>query len=66
MWKSGITQRQRSVAESCRVVAMLRAEAQRLAWVSGTSFGLEVVPEVCSIKATSVGFASSIRDLGRT
>ena len=32
---------------------MLRAEVQMLAWVSGTIFGREVVPEVCRMSATS-------------
>ena len=32
---------------------MLWAEATTLRWVSGTSFGREVVPEVCSKSATS-------------
>ena len=38
---------------------MLRAEVQMLAWVSGTIFGREVVPEVCRMSATSSGFGET-------
>jgi len=57
MWNKGITLSARSLAESSSVVAMLRAEAQMLAWASGTIFGREVVPEVCRMRATSPGSA---------
>src|SRR5215207_922538 len=53
MWKSGITLRQRSEAPSSRLAAMLAAEATRLRWRSGTSFGFDVVPEVGRMRATS-------------
>jgi hypothetical protein len=39
------------------VLRMLRAEAQRFFCDSGTIFGREVVPEVCSTMATSSGWA---------
>ena len=55
MWNSGITFRQRSAPDSARCAAMLPADATRLAWLSGTSFGPAVVPEVCSSSATSSG-----------
>ena len=64
MWKSGITFRQRSAAASCKVAAMLAADAARFAWLSGTILGREVVPEVCRIKAVAVmgrGAASASR-----
>ena len=34
---------------------MWRADAHRLAWLSGTNLGREVVPEVCSNSAVSPG-----------
>src|SRR2546429_671866 len=43
----------RSSAVSSSVAATCRAEAERLAWVSGTSFGRLVVPEVCNSSARS-------------
>src|ERR1035441_3010685 len=55
IWNSGMTFKQRSSGVSAREAAMLRADAARLAWVSGTSFGLDVVPEVWSRSATSLG-----------
>ena len=58
MWNSGMTSRQRSSSVSPSDAAMLAADAERFAWVSGTSFGLDVVPEVCSRSATSPGWAS--------
>ena len=45
--------RQRSPGSSAIHSAMLRAEAQRLAPVSGTILGRDVVPEVCSTMAAS-------------
>ena len=53
MWNKGITLRARSLAESSSEAAMLRAEVQMLACVSGTIFGREVVPDVCRMSATS-------------
>ena len=45
MWNSGITFSARSDGVSARCSAMCRADATRLAWVSGTIFGRAVVPE---------------------
>ena len=45
--------RQRSLAVSFSVRTILPADAMRLAWVSGTIFGREVVPDVWSTRATS-------------
>ena len=59
MWKSGITFRQRSPAVSASDSTMFPADTARLRWLSGTSFGREVVPEVCSSSATSSGATSS-------
>ena len=53
MWNSGMTLRQRSDGARASVATMLAAEAQRLAWLSGTIFGREVVPEVCRMRATA-------------
>ena len=53
MWKSGIRLRQRSSVVSSSVSATFRADAARFVWVSGTSFGRLVVPEVCNNNATS-------------
>ena len=53
MWNSGITFRQTSSGVSARVVRMLRADARTFPCVSGTIFGLEVVPDVCRTRATS-------------
>ena len=53
MWKSGMMLRQRSPGSSEIQSAMLRAEAQRLAPVSGTILGRDVVPEVWSTSAAS-------------
>src|SRR5215470_10416044 len=44
--------RQRSAAESWSVFTILRADAMRFLWRRGTSFGLDVVPEVCRSRAT--------------
>jgi hypothetical protein len=66
MWKSGITLRQRSVGDSDRVRATLAADAQRLRCSRGTSFGRDVVPEVCSsnaISAPSAGLGATARPL---
>src|SRR5437660_8287425 len=57
MWNSGITLRQRSAADKLSVAATLLADAHRLAWVSGTCFGRDVVPLVCRTRATSSGAA---------
>ena len=40
---------------------MLYADAQTLVWVSGTSFGRDVVPDVGSTSATSSGRARPLR-----
>jgi hypothetical protein len=53
MWNSGMTSRQRSRGVKAKVPAMLRAEAVRLCWRSGTILGRDVVPEVWSTSATS-------------
>ena len=62
-----MTIRQRSCGVSASVAAMLRAEAARLRWRSGTIFGRDVVPEVCSTRATSSGSAAArgIRERNR-
>src|SRR5262249_21372900 len=46
MWKSGMMLRQMSSCVSAIVWRMWRAEAQTLAWLNGTIFGRDVVPEV--------------------
>ena len=43
----------KSSASRRRVLAMLRADAQMLRWLSGTILGRAVVPDVCSISAMS-------------
>ena len=53
MWKSGMMLRQRSPGASDIHSAMLRADAQRFAPVSGTILGRDVVPEVWSTSAAS-------------
>ena len=58
MWNSGMMFSPRSAPVKARVRAMCWAEAHRLAWDSGTIFGREVVPEVCSTMDTSPGWAS--------
>ena len=57
MWKSGMMFSPRSAAVNCSVRAMWVAEAARLRCESGTIFGLEVVPEVCSSIEMSSGSA---------
>ena len=57
MWKSGMMFRPTSASLKASDVRMLRADAHRLATESGTIFGREVVPEVCSTIAMSVGVA---------
>ncbi len=59
MWNSGMMLRQRSSAVRDSVRPMLAADAARLAWVSGTSFGRDVVPDVWSRSAMSPGSASA-------
>ena len=53
MWNSGITFKHLSPGRSRRVAAMLRADAARFAWLSGTILGREVVPEVCRMSAVA-------------
>ena len=53
MWNSGMMLRHTSSGVSASVVAMWCAEAVTLRWVSGTIFGRDVVPEVCSTSAMS-------------
>ena len=53
MWKSGMMLRQRSPGRREIQSAILRADAQRLAPVSGTILGRDVVPEVWSTSAAS-------------
>ena len=48
-----MTFKQRSFGVSANVAAVLNAERQRFAWVSGTILGLDVVPDVCSTRAVS-------------
>src|SRR4029453_4855845 len=52
-WNSGITSRHRSVGRNARLAAMLVAEAHRLAWLSATILGRDVVPDVVSTRAVS-------------
>src|SRR5690242_1085015 len=53
IWNSGMMLRQRSAGVRPSVAPICAADAARLAWLSGTSFGREVVPEVCKRSATS-------------
>src|SRR6266550_6653634 len=53
MWNRGITQSATSLGASAYVEAMLPADAKRLRWRSGTSFGRLVVPLVWSTRAMS-------------
>ncbi len=46
MWNNGMMLRQRSFAVSSSVAPIWDADAARLEWRSGTSFGRDVVPEV--------------------
>src|SRR5258708_4002613 len=48
-----------SVSVSANAATELEADEQRLAWVNGTIFGRDVVPEVRSSSATSEGLAQS-------
>ena len=57
IWNSGMTFRQQSCGVSASEAAILTADWQRLAWVSGTILGLDVVPEVCRTSAVSDGSA---------
>jgi hypothetical protein len=57
IWNSGMMLRPRSAVVKARVRRMLPAEAHRFFCDSGTIFGREVVPEVCSTMATSSGWA---------
>ncbi len=57
MWNSGMMLRPRSAAVKASDLRMWRAEAHRFCCDSGTIFGREVVPEVCSTMATSSGSA---------
>jgi hypothetical protein len=57
MWNSGMMLSPQSAALKRSVSRMLVAEAQRLRCDSGTIFGREVVPEVCSTIDTSSGKA---------
>ena len=54
MWNRGIAARLRSSGPSSKTSATDRAEAKRLAWLSGTTFCCEVVPDVWSSRARSV------------
>ena len=53
MWNRGMMLRQRSSSVSASVLPILPADAVTLRWDSGTIFGREVVPEVCSTSAMS-------------
>ena len=66
IWNSGITLRQRSSGVSASEVATLCADAARLAWLSGTSFGRDVVPEVWSSRAMSPSSAGPVVAAGPT
>src|SRR5262245_18696368 len=55
MWKRGMTFRQRSTSISSSAAATLCAEKHSLWFVSGTSFGRDVAPDVCRTSATSCG-----------
>lgn len=56
-WKRGMTRYVLSFLLSLYVASTFCIVLVRLAWVSGTAFGLPVVPEVCSTRATSSGRA---------
>ena len=58
MWNSGMMFRHTSPGTNWSALPMFRAEAVTLRWSSGTIFGREVDPEVCSTRATSSGSAS--------
>ena len=55
MWNSGMMLRPMSPGASCKVSRMFFAEATRLATESGTIFGRDVVPDVCSTMPVSLG-----------
>src|SRR5262245_30543714 len=56
-WNSGTTLRHRSAPVSASAAIEAQADAHRLACVCGTIFGRDVVPEVRSTNATSLGLA---------
>src|SRR5262249_51470163 len=58
-WNSGSTLSNRSRGQSAKVVPTLCAERHTAAWVSGTIFGRDEVPEVNRIKASSVSAANA-------
>src|SRR5689334_17097530 len=60
IWNSGMMLRQLSSDLSARVRAILLAEAVTFLWLSGTIFGRDVVPDVCSTSATSSACAGPL------
>ena len=52
-WKRGSTLSRRSRDPSSRLIPTLRADRQTLAWVKGTVFGRDVLPEVKRMNASS-------------
>src|SRR5580700_70029 len=58
-WNSGSTFRQRSASLNCSAATALKAEVQILAWVSGTIFGRDVVPDVNKSSAVAPGPSGS-------
>ena len=60
-WKSGMTHSETSSAVRSYVAATLRSDVVRFRCFSGTRFGRDVVPLVCSTSATSsvVGHGAS-------
>src|SRR5262245_21815921 len=62
MWNSGMMQRPWSRPLRASVSRTLRAEVQTFCCDSGTIFGLDVVPEVCSTSAMSVAPANRVSD----
>eukprot|EP00041_Stephanoeca_diplocostata_P027910 m.779014 g.779014 ORF g.779014 m.779014 type:complete len:553 (-) comp23276_c1_seq5:265-1923(-) len=67
-WCRGMRFRQMSLESNCSVDRMHNAATQRFSCVSGTSFGLSVVPLVCSRRHTSLrdtrGISSHASDTG--
>ena len=61
MWNSGMITRPRSFAVSDSVLRMLPADATEFLCASGTIFGRDVVPDVCSTSAMSSGVAARTR-----
>ena len=59
MWNSGMIDRLRSPGVSASVCLTFLADAHTLRWASGTIFGRDVVPDVCSTSAMSSGSAKS-------